>query len=106
VSHGYHVLEAKHGRDALLELERQRSPVSLVLTDVVMPELDGPSLAAQLRDLHPELPVLFMSGYASDLLAQHERVARDELVIEKPFTGRELLFAVRDRIDHPSRHAA
>ncbi|MCU0648445.1 MAG: ATP-binding protein [Gemmatimonadaceae bacterium] len=99
VANGYRVIEAKHGLDALLELERHRSSIALVLTDVVMPELDGPGLVDRLRVQAPGLPVVYMSGYASDLLTATARVQAEAPLIEKPFSSRELLRVVRTSID-------
>ncbi|HEU4647708.1 MAG TPA: ATP-binding protein [Gemmatimonadales bacterium] len=62
--HGYHVVEARHGADALQVYRAQTAPVDLVLTDISMPELGGPALVAALRAAQPALPVIFMSGYA------------------------------------------
>jgi PAS domain S-box-containing protein len=109
VSHGYHVIEAKDGLDALSEIQRHRATVALVLTDVVMPELDGPGLADRLRTDAPELPVIFMSGYARDLLLPTSRVRDESPLIEKPFSGRELLRVIRagiDRSELPLPHSA
>jgi two-component system, cell cycle sensor histidine kinase and response regulator CckA len=101
VSHGYRVLEAKDGLDALGELERHRASVALVLTDIVMPDLDGPGLANRLRHDAPGIPIVFMTGYARDLLTQTSSTPEDADVplIEKPFSGRELLRVIRAGID-------
>jgi two-component system, cell cycle sensor histidine kinase and response regulator CckA len=101
VSHGYRVLEAKDGLDALSELERHRTSVALVLTDIVMPDLDGPGLADRIRHDVPGLPIVFMTGYARDLLTQSGAASANTEVplIEKPFSGRELLRVIRSRID-------
>ncbi|MFO0696910.1 MAG: ATP-binding protein [Polyangiales bacterium] len=89
---GYRVLEAEHGRAALAVVDEHRR-IDLVLTDVVMPELSGPGLARELVGLRPDLPILFMSGYADPT---------DELLsgplLKKPFPREELLEALAERL--------
>lgn len=94
VAAGFPVLEAADGREAL-ELA-QRSPVDLVLTDVVMPIVNGVELAVRLRAVRPELPVIFMSGYTGDTVGLGEVTAKDPLaLLDKPFTATALLERVR-----------
>jgi len=91
---GYRVLEASDGESTLRLLDQQPN-IDILLTDIVMPKLDGRSLAAQLRQRWPDLRVLFTSGYAQDTdrawLASDENAA----FLAKPFTPRELLEAVQ-----------
>jgi two-component system cell cycle sensor histidine kinase/response regulator CckA len=92
---GHQVFEASDGRQALAMIERL-PPVDLLVTDVVMPGLDGPTIAARLRDRDPSLRVLFTSGHASDLLGP---AARDGAgFVAKPFTAQELLLAVQETL--------
>src|ERR1051326_928210 len=62
-SHGYSVLQAENGKKALAIAQNHQGPIHLLISDVMMPELDGPSLAEELRAVHPETRVIFMSGY-------------------------------------------
>ena len=62
-SAGYTVVEALNARDALLALEQAHFPIDLVVTDVVMPETDGPTLGRLIRERHPKLPVIYVSPY-------------------------------------------
>lgn len=96
--HGYTVREARHGGDALLVWERERDALSLVVTDIVMPELGGRELAARLRAEQPDLPILFLSGYAGGT-AGGEPLADDEPFLYKPFAGEELLRQVGALLD-------
>lgn len=90
--HGYRVLEARHGTDALLVWERAHATVAMVITDIVMPELGGRELAARLRDDRPEIPILFLSGYAGGAgAAGGLPLAAGEPFLHKPFAGTELL---------------
>ena len=90
--HGYAVLEARHGADALLLWRAHRAEVTAVVTDLRMPEMGGRELIARLREQGAALPVVFVSGY-SDETASPER-APAERALEKPFTGEALLQAL------------
>jgi CheY-like chemotaxis protein len=68
-SQGYRVLEAAHGNAALVLAERQSEPIHLVLSDVVLPGMNGRELAERLRVLHPDIKVLYTSGYTEDVIA-------------------------------------
>jgi PAS domain S-box-containing protein len=95
---GYRVLLAKNGREAQRAVEQAGMAVDLVITDVVMPELGGRELAAQLHASRPDLRVLFMSGY-SDAEGEHEPPKRDEDLLPKPFAPTELARKVREVLD-------
>ena len=93
----WRVLEARDGREALAIAAQYPGIIDLLLTDVVMPELNGPELAQQLRSLRPELRVLYMSGYAdSTLMRASERGAP---LVRKPFDPDELTTRVRTMLD-------
>jgi two-component system, cell cycle sensor histidine kinase and response regulator CckA len=91
---GYQVLTAANGGEALLTCERHPGPIHLMLTDVVMPQMSGPELAERLRRIRPDMRVLYMSGYAGTVIEEGSQL------IEKPFTGPDLLRRVRRVIDH------
>jgi two-component system, cell cycle sensor histidine kinase and response regulator CckA len=93
---GYTVHTASNGREALTALDRLGAEVDLVVSDFVMPELGGKELARQLGERWPDLPVLFMSGYAADPGVQQEVFAPGTLYIEKPFTPAALAARVGD----------
>jgi CheY-like chemotaxis protein len=86
---GYSALAAEGGR-AGLELLGQRADIGLVLTDVVMPGVDGTALARTARAVRPDLPIVFMTGYAPDGLED------GALVLAKPFTAAELAAKLRE----------
>jgi two-component system, cell cycle sensor histidine kinase and response regulator CckA len=105
---GYHVHEAANGREALAYLERQTRPVDLILTDVVMPDITGPELAARLARLGHSPRVLFMSGYADSQLLGRGLNESSISVIGKPFTGEQLKTRVAELIllqESPERRA-
>jgi PAS domain S-box-containing protein len=96
---GYLVLEASDGADALSKWEQQASSIDLLLTDVVMPLLNGRELAKHLTSIAPQLEVIYMSGYADDVLAYHGTLAPGTVLIQKPFSPTDLLAKVREVLD-------
>ena len=88
---GYKVLPANNGAAALAVAQQYPDKIHLLLTDVVMPEMNGPDLAARLKIYRPDLNVLYMSGHAGRLLSQHGVLDAETAVLQKPFTKRDLL---------------
>jgi signal transduction histidine kinase/ActR/RegA family two-component response regulator len=95
---GYRVVAAHDGEDALRSAERLDG-VDLLLTDVVMPGIDGPELACRLRERWPELPVLFVTGYSADRLARTGAVGSRDRVLEKPYHVGELTHTIRQMLE-------
>ncbi|OFW01074.1 MAG: hypothetical protein A3I61_13860 [Acidobacteria bacterium RIFCSPLOWO2_02_FULL_68_18] len=98
-SSGYVVLEAEHGGAALLTLERFNGTVDLLLTDVVMPGMSGPELAARLSGLRPGMKVLYASGYTDDAVLRRGVREDSARLLTKPYTRAELVRRVREVID-------
>jgi two-component system, cell cycle sensor histidine kinase and response regulator CckA len=94
--HGYDVVTATHGEEGLLILQ-DRTDVDLLISDVVMPVMDGPTLGRQARALYPELPIIFMSGYAEEQLRQSIVLENVEF-LPKPFSVQKLAEVVRSAI--------
>jgi PAS domain S-box-containing protein len=92
---GYRVLEADSGEAALLLLETFNGTIDMLLTDVVLPGIDGRELAIRVTRDRPSLPVLFMSGYAAELRTGHGFLAPGMPLLEKPFTAQVLLSRTR-----------
>lgn len=90
---GYDVVEAQDGADALAVLDREPAPVDLVVTDVVMPYTGGPALVERLRARLPEIPVLYLSGYALDTELADDATA-ETAHLQKPLTRSALLAEV------------
>ena len=90
---GFHVIEASDGAEALEVASAYAEPVDLLLTDVIMPKVNGLVLAQRLRQERPGIGVLYMSGYVerSMLLAKHP----ESILLQKPFTPDALIAAVR-----------
>jgi len=98
-SGGYAVLDAATGESALHEAGKHNAPIHLLLTDVVMPGMNGPGLAKSLGAAQPQMRVLYMSGYTADLIAHQGILDRQTMLLEKPFTKEALLRKVRSAFD-------
>ncbi|MBA3316568.1 MAG: PAS domain S-box protein [Gemmatimonadales bacterium] len=103
---GYTVLEARHGREALDQVQARRDSIDLVISDVVMPELGGRELGSRLAVLQPKLPILFMSGYTGDDVIQRGLLEPGVPFQQKPFTPEGLARKVREMLDGRSGRSA
>jgi PAS domain S-box-containing protein len=93
--HGYRVLEAANGQDALTLIAAHNGEINLVLSDMVMPGMGGMELASRVRSVAPKLPVLLMTGYTEEAITRAGEQPHDEQIIEKPFTMHAMLERVR-----------
>jgi len=96
---GYTVLCAADGAEALSRIRTHEGPIDLILTDVVMPKVNGPAMAREARSRYPGVKLLFMSGYAGNPV---ERMGQNMVgvpILRKPFTARELTEKVRYVLD-------
>lgn len=98
----YKVLEAANGEEALVIPEKLKGPIHLLLTDVVMPGLNGPELARRLKYLYPEIKVIFMSGYSDKGIFQRGILDPETGLLQKPFTLESLTGKVREVLNHQS----
>jgi DNA-binding response OmpR family regulator len=96
---GYIVLEANGGEEAISLGKAHTKPIDLLITDVVMPKLSGKEVADQLRAVHPETKVLFMSGYTDEAIVHHGILDSGIDFIQKPFSERALAQKIRDVLD-------
>jgi CheY-like chemotaxis protein len=96
---GYTVLEFSDPELALAKVSTMEAPVSIMVTDVVMPRLSGPDLARAVRKARPEVKLLFMSGYSDEAMGLHGMLDADTRFIQKPFTADALLRKVRETLD-------
>ena len=94
---GYKVIEAREG-DAALDLMGEGTQIDLLISDMMMPGMDGPTLIGHARRRRPDLPVVCISGYAEEAmraqLAQHRNIA----FLAKPFSLKQLALAVKDAL--------
>jgi len=100
---GYEVLQATGGLEALSMMAQYGGTIDLLLTDVVMPGMDGRELAEELRKHRPQTNVLFTSGYAEDVIVHHGIVDQDLNFIPKPFTMQSLGIKLREVLDGAKR---
>jgi two-component system cell cycle sensor histidine kinase/response regulator CckA len=92
---GYTVIEADGPTQAIRLVETHREPIHLLLTDVIMPRMNGVELSKRLRTTRPHLKVIFASGYGGEELARQLSVAPDAVLLEKPFSKDTLLTKIR-----------
>src|SRR6201991_2968019 len=95
-SRGYSVIEASNGVEAMEALEQKNGAVDLVVKDVVMPEMDGPTLLKAMRARNPDLKIIFVSGYAEDAFEKSLPENQQFAFLPKPFTLAQLVAAVKE----------
>ncbi len=95
---GYTVIEAKSGEEALAAIRDGETPIDLLITDVVMPRMDGPALVRQVRDSHPQMKVIFISGYTEDAFRQRLDSDSEIHFLPKPFSLKQLAGKVKEVI--------
>lgn len=96
---GYVLLQAGDSEEAARLIENTIGPIHLLLTDVVMPRMSGPELAARLRPQHPEAKVLYMSGYTDNAVAHHGVLDPGTHFLQKPFVAETLRKKIREVLD-------
>jgi two-component system, cell cycle sensor histidine kinase and response regulator CckA len=100
-SRGYSVIEASNGVEAMEALEEKDGAVDLVVSDVVMPEMDGPTLLKAMRGRNPDLKIIFVSGYAEDAFEKSLPENQQFAFLPKPFTLSQLVAAVKETMTPP-----
>jgi len=93
---GYKVLDGANAGEALLVCEQHHERIDLILTDLVMPKMSGWELAERLTSLHPEMKMMFMSGYTDHAILQRGVLGKGGVFLEKPFSEKSLLQKVRE----------
>ena len=98
ISRGYKVFEAASGIEALEVMKESGGAIDLVVSDVVMPELDGPSMLRELRKTRPDLKIIFISGYAEDAFRKNLPEGEKFSFLPKPFSLKQLAVAVKETL--------
>ncbi len=98
IARGYNVLEAGSGVEALEVMEENNGHIDLVVSDVVMPEMDGPTLLSELRKTNPDMKIIFISGYAEEAFSKNLDEDEKFAFLPKPFSLKQLAAAVKDAL--------
>jgi signal transduction histidine kinase len=98
-SSGYHVLTALNAEEALKIAKQHRDNIHLLITDIIMPEMNGWDLAAKVKTFQPQLKQIFMSGYTADTIAEKSVIKKDVNFLQKPFMPQSLKEMVRKVLD-------
>jgi len=101
---GYNVLVARNGGEAILICEQNEVPIHLMITDIVMPGIDGPEVAKRLEGLRPEMGGLYMSGYTDNFIVLQGTLGSDAPFLQKPVTPESLTIKVREVLDRRENH--
>jgi PAS domain S-box-containing protein len=99
---GYQVLAARNGSEALQACRKHAGPVHILVSDVVMPSMNGPQLAQHVKSLHPDVRVVFMSGYTDSTIVSRGVKEGDAVFLAKPFKAETLARIVREVLDKPT----
>jgi CheY-like chemotaxis protein len=97
-AYGYRALEVDSGEQALQTVRELEGPLHLVLTDIVMPGLNGPEVVEKLQEMKPDLPAIFMSGYTDDAIL-NQTMDPDHVFLQKPITPHTLFRKIREKLD-------
>jgi signal transduction histidine kinase/CheY-like chemotaxis protein len=95
--HGYNVLDAARGEDAIAIAKRYLAPIHLLITDMVLPQMNGPEIVKRIRHIQPDIGVLLMSGYTAERL--DGQLDGQTPYLQKPFTPDKLLTKIREILD-------
>ncbi len=100
--HGFHILEAENGQEALRICKEHEGPIHLLLADVAMPGMSGVELAPRVKALRPEVQVILMSGHHDDQILLHASLNPNTPFFHKPFTLDALVLTIREVLKIPS----
>jgi two-component system, cell cycle sensor histidine kinase and response regulator CckA len=95
VRHGYRVITARNAAEAMEQCRIENGAIDIVLSDLVMPQMGGHELAAEIQQLYPDVKVVFMSGYTEHMLVNQVVINPAVLFVSKPFTSAKLIATLR-----------
>jgi two-component system cell cycle sensor histidine kinase/response regulator CckA len=98
-SYGYHVIPAGNPADAIQLAEAHSGEIALLLTDIVMPGMNGRELYERMNTMRPGIRVVYMSGYPADIVARRGELEKESVYVQKPFTLATLVRSVREALD-------
>ncbi|MFW6415301.1 MAG: response regulator, partial [Thermodesulfobacteriota bacterium] len=98
--HGYNVYFADNGERCLELLQKHSGPLDLLLTDIIMPDMNGKDLFEQISRKFPQAKALYMSGYPENVISNHGILDRGVNFIQKPFSVQDLCLKVRELLDY------
>jgi CheY-like chemotaxis protein len=98
--YGYKVIDTPDGKSALEMLQAFSDPVHLMITDVIMPDMNGKELYEKISKMYPDIKTLFMSGYPEDVISHHGVLEAELNFIQKPFSLNDFVGKVRDVLDN------
>ncbi|HEY5038380.1 MAG TPA: ATP-binding protein, partial [bacterium] len=98
-SFGYRVIQAGNGPEAIEKARHYKDTIHLLITDTVMPKMNGKELAEELKKTRPKMSILFMSGYPREILSQQGTIDPSIHLIQKPFSNEELAERIREVLD-------
>jgi two-component system cell cycle sensor histidine kinase/response regulator CckA len=98
---GYQVLEASDGPEAIEICEKEKPPINLIFTDVIMPIMSGPEMTRHLSKIYPSVPVLYTSGYTRSVVVENGAKAGEFEFLQKPYTSQELLHRLNQILASP-----
>lgn len=100
---GYRVIDAESGREAIAIAANASDPLSLLVTDILMPLMNGRDLADRIASIRPTIKVLFISAYSAEILSAHNLCPEGSDYLKKPFDARTLLAKVAQVLNQPTR---
>jgi two-component system, cell cycle sensor histidine kinase and response regulator CckA len=98
---GYRVLKAANGKEAAAACNKYEKEIDLLITDVIMPGINGPALAKKLTMLKPGMRILYVSGYTSNIIIHQGFLDPDVAFLQKPFSSSTLVAKVREVLSQP-----
>jgi len=97
--YGYNVLTASGGEEALNIYSKNKALIKLVITDIMLPGMDGKALSLMIKEKSPDVKIIYMSGYTDDIIFPYEILEEGINFIQKPFSQKDLALKVREVLD-------